>query len=184
VSGVSKTDSSEIETAVYDSSPIAFPGEWTLSESWQRAQTEADKHGSWINDAERMVWLEGSDQPHRVTFVLVGRALQVDCCCDGYYYRDWCAHVAKLWWQWIRGRLTVKHARTDREYQMPPDWLRVCETGESRQYDSLTSGELDAYLTCELGNTGVRECAQKTDRSPGTVGNLLSRARDKAGGQA
>jgi hypothetical protein len=40
---------------------------------------------------------------------------------------------------------------------------------------------LDAYLTCELGTTGVREYAHKTDRAPGTVGNLLARARRKEG---
>ncbi len=35
-------------------SALRFPEDWTLSESWQRAQTERDRGGP-VNDAERMV---------------------------------------------------------------------------------------------------------------------------------
>jgi hypothetical protein len=163
-------------------SPITFPDEWTLSGSWQRAQTEED-HGGPINDAERMVYLDESDDPKRCTFVLVGRTLRTHCSCDGYHYRDWCAHIASLWWRWIRGEIAVSHLTTEREYQTPPDWLRVCERGEPRRYDGLTPAELEAFLTCELGETGVREYARKTNRAPGTLGNLLRRAHEKVGGQ-
>jgi DNA-directed RNA polymerase specialized sigma24 family protein len=43
----------------------------------------------------------------------------------------------------------------------------------------LTPEERDAYEACVLGGTGVREYARETNRSPGTVGNLLARAREK-----
>lgn len=47
----------------------------------------------------------------------------------------------------------------------------------------LTEAERDAYETCVLGDTGVREHARETGREPGTVGNLLARAREKVRGQ-
>ena len=172
-------DTATIETTT---SPITFPNDWVMGRSWQRAQTEHDR-GGWINDAERMVWLDESDEPHRVTFVLVGDVLRVDCDCASHHYSDWGPHVAKCWWEWINGRLTVTHLQTGREYDTPPEWLRVAESGQPRQYDELTTAELDAYLTCDLGDRGVREYARLTDRSPGTVGNLLSRARQKVGGR-
>jgi len=43
----------------------------------------------------------------------------------------------------------------------------------------LTEAERDAYQAVESGEYGEREYARKTGRSPGTVGNLLRRARDK-----
>lgn len=49
-------DLATIETTT---SPLTFPDGFENGESWQRAQTEADQ-GGWINDAERMVWLDGS----------------------------------------------------------------------------------------------------------------------------
>ncbi|MBO4248882.1 hypothetical protein IL252_13745 [Halomicrobium sp. IBSBa] len=53
----------------------------------------------------------------------------------------------------------------------------------SHVLEGLTPAELDAYLTCEWGDVGVREYARQTDRSPGTVGNQLRWAREKVGGQ-
>ncbi|WP_135667224.1 RNA polymerase sigma factor [Halorhabdus rudnickae] len=47
---------------------------------------------------------------------------------------------------------------------------------------ALTSAEQDAYEAVEIEGYGVREYARKTGRKPGTVGNLLSRARRKIGG--
>ena len=158
-------------------SPLTFPDGWQVGKSWQRAQKEEDQ-GGWINDAERMVWLEESDEPHRVTFVLLADVLRVNCDCASHHYRDWGPHVAWCWWQWINGRLTVTHLQTGREYDTPPEWLRVAEKGQPRQYDGLTAAELDAYLTCDLGSLGVREYARYSGRSPGTVGNLLASARD------
>jgi len=173
----------DAETIETRTQPITFPDDWEMSGSWERAQTEQDNGGP-VNDAERIVWLEESDTPRRVTFVMVGRTLRTHCDCDGYYYRDWCAHAASLWWRWVRGRIFVSHLRTDRQYHTPPDWLKVQLEGQPRTYGSLTTAELDAYLTCELGDTGVREFARDTDRSPGTLGNLLARAREKLGGHS
>jgi DNA-directed RNA polymerase specialized sigma24 family protein len=48
--------------------------------------------------------------------------------------------------------------------------------------EPLTDAERRAYEACENGQYGVREFARATDRSPGTVGNLLARARAKKGG--
>ena len=160
-------------------SPLEFPEEWTLSTSWERAQIEADQGGP-ITDAERVVWLSEGD-PHRVVFVLDGATLRARCSCDGWHYRDWCAHVASCWWRWCTGAIAVTHEQTGREYCTPPKWLRFYDDRPGRdQLDGLTAAELDAYLTCELAHVGVREYARKTGRAPGTVGNLLARAREKA----
>lgn len=43
----------------------------------------------------------------------------------------------------------------------------------------LTDAEREAYITCRENGVGVREYARRTDRRPGTVGNLLRRAEDK-----
>ena len=177
--GESTPDLATIETTT---SPLTFPEDFENGESWQRAQTEADQ-GGWINNAERMVWLDESDEPHRVTFVLVGEVLRVDCDCASHHYRAWGPHVAKCWWEWVTGGLSVTHLQTGREYQTPPEWLQVATWGEPKQYDGLTPKELDAYLACELGECGVREYARKTGRAPGTVGNQLRWAREKVGGE-
>jgi len=158
--------------------PLEFPEEWTYSTSWERAQSEADQGGP-ITDAERVVWLEGGD-PHRVVWVLDGATLRARCSCDGWRYREFCAHVASCWWRWVRGEIAVMHQQTGREYRTPPEWLRFGGDRPDRaQLDGLTAAELDAYLTCELAHIGVREYARRTGRAPGTVGNLLRWAREK-----
>lgn len=48
---------------------------------------------------------------------------------------------------------------------------------------SLTEAEREAYEKVEEGHWGVREFARHTDRSPGTLSNLLRRAREKLGGE-
>lgn len=48
---------------------------------------------------------------------------------------------------------------------------------------ALTAAEQDAYEAVTTGDFGVREYARKTGRSPGTVGNLLARARDRLDGE-
>lgn len=169
---------------------LHFPEDWTMSESWQRAQTERDRGGRLGNDAERMVWLENGD-PHRVVFALSGDTLRAECSCDGYRYHGFCAHLASCWWRWVRGRLVVSHLDTGREYRHPPSWLWVsdddlgieADSRRERDLSGLTPAQLDAYLTCDLGGVGVRAYARATDRSPGTVGNLLTRARENVGEQ-
>lgn len=48
--------------------------------------------------------------------------------------------------------------------------------------EELTEAEREAFIAVERGEYGVREYARETSRRPGTVGNLLARARDKVGG--
>lgn len=181
---MSKSDESTPDTVTIETttSPLTFPDDWENGESWQRAQTESDQGGP-INDAERMVWLSESDEPHRVTFVLVGRVLRVDCDCASHHYRDWCAHVAKCWWEWVAGDLSVAHVQTGGEYDQPPGWLQVATWGEPCQYDALTPKQLEAYLHCEIGDWGVTEFAEATGRAKGTIGNQLGNAREKVGGE-
>ncbi|WP_336001438.1 SWIM zinc finger family protein [Halorientalis halophila] len=161
---------------------LSMPDDWTLSGPWQRAQEETDEGGP-INDAERMVYLSGSDYPHRVTFALQGRTLLADCDCKAHRFNDgWCSHVASCWWQWVRGEIVVSHVDTGREYRSPPGWLRLDDPVPTA-LDDLTPAETDAFLTCDLADVGVREYAEESGRAPGTVGNLLRRARDKVGGR-
>ncbi|WP_335999372.1 RNA polymerase sigma factor [Halorientalis halophila] len=51
--------------------------------------------------------------------------------------------------------------------------------------DTLTDAEREVFQAVELGAYGAREYARHTDRSPGTVSNLLRRARGRLedGGQ-
>jgi hypothetical protein len=174
------TDTEPVDDRLGEPSTLEFPEGWTLSESWERAQTERDEGGP-INDAERMVYLEESSKPHRVVFVLDAARLRAECSCKGWQHRQWCAHVASLWWRWCLGEIVVTHRQSGREYQTPPQWLRFGERHDVREehLEGLTSAELDAYLTCDLGDCGVREYARATSRAPGTVGNLLGRARRK-----
>jgi len=163
--------------------PLSMPEDWTLSTPWRRAQEETDTGGP-INDAERLVFLSGSEHPHRATFALRGRTLIVDCDCKGHRFNGgWCSHVASLWWQWARGRITVHHLDTGREYQEPPAWMILDETADPDEFSELTPAELDAYLTCDLAGVGVCEYARETDRAHGTLTNLLSRAHDTLGGE-
>jgi len=50
---------------------------------------------------------------------------------------------------------------------------------ERSRYDGLTEAEREVYLAVDEGEFGPREYARETERSPGTVGDLLSRAREK-----
>ncbi|ACV46602.1 sigma-70 family RNA polymerase sigma factor [Halomicrobium mukohataei] len=46
----------------------------------------------------------------------------------------------------------------------------------------LTDAERDVFEAIEQGEYGPREYADETSRSPGTIGNLLARARVKVDG--
>ncbi|WP_244257160.1 SWIM zinc finger family protein [Halomicrobium sp. IBSBa] len=159
-----------------------LPDDFTMSSSWKRAQETTDDGGP-INGAERMVSLSDSDSYHRVVWALSGGSLRAECPCKGFHHRDWCAHLASLWWRWVRGQIEVTHIDTGRHYRTPPSWLSFDREDRSHVLEGLTPAELDAYLTCEWGDVGVREYARQTDRSPGTVGNQLRWAREKVGGQ-
>ncbi|MFC7212889.1 RNA polymerase subunit sigma-24 [Saliphagus sp. GCM10025334] len=43
----------------------------------------------------------------------------------------------------------------------------------------LTEAEREAYVACREIGVGLREFARRTDRRPGTIGNLLGRAEDR-----
>ncbi|SER08465.1 RNA polymerase subunit sigma-24 [Natrinema salaciae] len=43
----------------------------------------------------------------------------------------------------------------------------------------LTEAEREAYVSCRENGIGVREFARRTDRQPGTIGNLLARSEEK-----
>jgi DNA-directed RNA polymerase specialized sigma24 family protein len=51
-----------------------------------------------------------------------------------------------------------------------------CEDG-LRDLSELTEAEREVYVAVEREGVAVRELARETDRRPGTVGNLLKRAR-------
>ena len=57
------------------------------------------------------------------------------------------------------------------------------DRGAAVGLEELTDAEREVYVKVERGNLGPRELARETDRSPGTIGNLLSRARSKVGGE-
>ncbi|WP_058992737.1 SWIM zinc finger family protein [Haloarcula sp. CBA1127] len=173
--------SDDLPQSIGGPSTLSMPDDWTLSTAWRRAQSENDRGGA-INDAERVVYLSDGDSTHRVLWALQGRTLVADCDCAGYqYHGGWCAHVASLWWQWVRGQIVVAHLDTGRKYPSPPAWLRLDD--EPTAFNQLTPAELDAYLTCDLGSLGVREYARLSGRSPGTIGNLLRSARDEMEGR-
>jgi hypothetical protein len=60
----------------------------------------------------------------------------------------------------------------------PAEW-HILMGYEDTSSEPLTDAEAEVYQACVFGDTGVREYARETDRAPGTVGNLLRRARDK-----
>lgn len=49
-----------------------------------------------------------------------------------------------------------------------------------RHFGLLTDAELECYRKIDVEDrVGPREFARQTERSPGTIGNLLRRAREK-----
>jgi len=113
---------------------LTFPDDWELSRSWYRAQKASANVGS-HNPAEWGMVLGHPDsvEPggyHRLLFAVYQGELVAECDCDGWRYRGWCAHVAHLWWRWVRGRLVVVDLDTDQRYPDPPCWLTVDEEGD------------------------------------------------------
>jgi hypothetical protein len=108
-----------------DPSVFAPPADWTLSGSWERAQTEDDLGGPAATPGYRRVLLTDSTTAHRVLFAIADGELRAECDCRGWVHREWCAHVASLWWRWSRGRIDVRDLDTGRVHGHPPAWLRV-----------------------------------------------------------
>ena len=50
---------------------------------------------------------------------------------------------------------------------------------EGPSLSDLTQAEREVYEAVENGEYGAREYARETGRSPGTISNLLRRAREK-----
>ena len=114
---------------------LQFPSGWTLSSSWRRAQAAPSAVGP-VNPAEFDVLLGYVDDDglakHRVLFAIYGGNVVAECGCDGHRFRDWCAHVALLWWQWSRDDLAVTDLDTGRTYTSPPWWLSVDDVEHDR----------------------------------------------------
>lgn len=110
---------------------LTFPEGWTLSGSWQRAQQARANVGSY-NAAEWSIVLShpDSNQPggyHRALFAIQDGDVLADCNCDGFEYREFCAHVAHLWWRWVTGRLVVVDLDSGEQHRRPPEWVTVRE---------------------------------------------------------
>lgn len=59
------------------------------------------------------------------------------------------------------------------------DFEPPTSTASDGDLEELTDAERDAYEAVEEDGKGVTEYARETERSKGTVGNLLARAKDK-----
>lgn len=108
---------------------LTFPEGWKLSGSWHRAQA-SPAHCGPVNAAEFDLLLgypdrDGFGGRHRVLFAIYEGDLRAECDCDAYTFDGWCAHVAYLWWRWVRGNLGVVDLDTDRTHMAPPWWLSV-----------------------------------------------------------
>ena len=118
---------------------LQFPSGWTMSTSWRRAQAVPSTVAP-ANPAEFDVLLgrendEMAATRHRVLFVVYEGDLIAECDCEAYRFRDWCAHVALLWWRWSRDDLGVTDLDTGRRHLSPPWWLSVddaeCDRAEA-----------------------------------------------------
>jgi len=122
----------QLHQAIPGPEPLAFPDGWSSSGSWHRAQV-ADGDSSPSGPAEFSVLLErGSGElgdRHRVVFAILEGDVVAECDCSGWEYRRWCAHVARLWWEWCRGEIGVVDLDTGRTWLHPPEWVRVEDAG-------------------------------------------------------
>jgi len=109
---------------------LRLPDGWETSGSWQRAQ-EHDADVSPDGPAVFSVMLRRDSgemgSRHRVLFCIHSGELRAECDCNGFDHRQWCAHVALLWWRWSRGRLWVHDTDSQRTYLLPPAWMSVRE---------------------------------------------------------
>ena len=125
----------QIANRLGDPSVFRFPSGWTTSSSWRRAQAAPSTVGP-VNPAEFDVLLgyvdEDTISKYRVLFALCEGELVAECECDGHRFRDWCAHVALLWWKWSRGDLGVTDLDTGRTHLSPPWWLSIDDAERDR----------------------------------------------------
>lgn len=97
----------DVQNRVGKPPKFRFPEGCTNSTSWKRAQAAPAECGP-ANAAEfdlLMGYTDSNDLVHhRVLFALLDGSLRAECPCDGYAYRGFCAHVAYVWWRWVRLR--------------------------------------------------------------------------------
>ena len=115
---------------------LQFPSGWAMSTSWRRAQAAHSAVGP-ANPAEFDVLMAREDDEtavsrHRVLFTVYEGDLRAECDCDGYRFRDWCAHVALLWWRWSRENLSVTDLDTGERYLSPPWWFSIDDAEADR----------------------------------------------------
>lgn len=118
-----------IDRKLGDPPRLTFPEDWTLSTSWQRAQAAPAECGP-VNAAEFDVLMGYCDSDelgdkHRVLFAIYNGQIRADCDCEAHRWNDWCAHVAYLWWRWVRSDLGVTDLDTGKTHLSPPWWLSV-----------------------------------------------------------
>ena len=110
---------------------LVFPEQWTLSGAWKRAQAAEAYLGPTEDRAHFDVLLGRKDgdmgDKHRVLFAIHNGALCAECDCTAWTYREWCAHVAVLWWRWIRERIAVTDLDAEETHLSPPWWLSIPE---------------------------------------------------------
>jgi hypothetical protein len=118
-----------VENRLGEPPRLTFPDGWEFSKSWYRAQAAPAECGS-ATETEFDVLMGYTDDRdelahHRVLFTLLDGSLRAECPCDGYHYRGWCAHVAYLWWRWVRSDLAVTDLDSGKTHLSPPWWLSV-----------------------------------------------------------
>jgi len=104
------------------------PERWALTSTWKRAQLAPIRRRS-VTPTEWIVQLgyvdhDGLGDRHRVLFVLDDRELFAECDCAGHRHRGWCAHVARMYWDWTRNKpghaVDVYDLAHNSVYQTPP----------------------------------------------------------------
>ncbi|GGL57443.1 SWIM zinc finger family protein [Halocalculus aciditolerans] len=115
---------------------LVLPEKFEFSSSWRRAQVAPHEVGPSRDAAHFDVVLgyeDGDDlgDHHRVLFAIENGALRAECSCKAWTYRDWCAHVALLYWKWrALNEIGVTNLDTDETHHSRPYWLFVPAEGE------------------------------------------------------
>jgi DNA-binding CsgD family transcriptional regulator len=98
-----------------------------------QAARDTERHPSTARTLLRRAREKVADLPpewgdrHRVLFALHDRRLAAECDCEAHRWDGWCAHLALLWWRWVRGKIAVTDLDDGREWLTPPEWLSVTD---------------------------------------------------------
>lgn len=126
----------QLDRRIGGSPRLVLPEKFTFTNSWKRAQAAREVEIGPAEDAAHFdVCLGYADSHelgdrHRVLFCVENGALRAECSCKAWTFRDWCAHVAVLWWRWSRGRSGVTNLDTGEVLLERPWWLFVPIEGE------------------------------------------------------